>query len=67
MTKEIIYRYLGTNGIIESPVHLEDIYYITLIKMTADFGKKLTKDGQNKVFSVTVPEEEASQWYEVLA
>lgn len=66
MTKEVYYRYLGTNGIIESPVHLEDIYYIRLMKLTADFGKLLTKDGKKTVFSIIVPEKEANEWYEVL-
>ena len=28
MTKIVMYEYLGTNGTILSPVHLEDIYYI---------------------------------------
>lgn len=65
MTKEVIYRYLGTNGIIESPVHLEGAYYIRLIKITASTGKLLT-NGTKKVFSITVPEDEAFLWREVL-
>ena len=44
MTKEILYTYLGTNGTITSPVHLEDIYYIRKVRLTADAGKQLTKD-----------------------
>jgi len=28
MTKTAMYEYLGTNGTICSPVHLEDVYYI---------------------------------------
>ena len=39
MTKEIYYRYLGTNGVIESTVHLEDIYYTRIIRLNADNGK----------------------------
>lgn len=65
MTKEIIYRYLGTNGVLETPIHLEDVYYVRLVRMTADFGKVLT-NGTEKVFSKMVPEEEASSWQEVL-
>ena len=38
MKKQVIYKYLGTNGIIESPVHLEDTYYVRLINITADEG-----------------------------
>ena len=32
MTKQVLYRYLGTNGVIESPIHLEDIYYVRKYK-----------------------------------
>lgn len=65
MTKEIIYRYLGTNGIIESPVHLEGTYYTRFVRMTASPKYYLT-DGTRKVFSITVPENEAFLWREVL-
>ena len=60
----VIYRYLGTNGIIESPVHLEDTYYTRLIQLTADEGKVLT-NGETEVLSVIVPEEEVENWKEV--
>lgn len=66
MKKEIRYRYLGTNGVIDSPIHLEDIYYIRRVKLTADFGKVLTKDGGETTFPfVTVPEEEVPLWEEI--
>ena len=42
MKKIVIYRYLGTNGIVETPVHLEDVYYTRLIQLTADENKVLT-------------------------
>ena len=67
MTKEVFYLYLGTNGTILSPVHLEDTYYMRKIKLTADKGKFLIKDGQNKCKSVLVPEEDVSDWSETLA
>lgn len=64
MKKKIIYRYLGTNGIIDSPIHLEDTYYIRLVYLTSDFGKKLTNG--DKITEVTqIPEEELDQWYEI--
>ena len=44
MKKETYYTYLGTNGTITSPVHLEDIYFIRKYLLTADEGKKLTKN-----------------------
>ena len=65
MQKEILYQYLGTNGSILSPVHLEDIYYIRKIRIFADEGKQLTKDGINFKKAITVPEEDADNWYEV--
>ncbi len=64
MTSQIIYRYLGTNGIIESPVHLEDTYYIRLVGLAADEGKILTNGKIRKPY-VLVPEEEASLWKEI--
>jgi hypothetical protein len=47
MTKTVMYTYLGTNGTICSPVHLEDIYYTRQIYLKADLGKLITKDGTN--------------------
>lgn len=64
MKKQVFYRYLGTNGVIESPIHLEDIYYIRIISLTADEGKILT-NGTEKRYSVRVSEEEVSEWREV--
>ena len=65
MTKESLYTYLGTNGTITSPVHLEDIYYTRKVRLTADAGKQLTKDDVNYSSVVTVPEEEVDLWKEV--
>jgi hypothetical protein len=39
MQKEILYQYLGTNGTILSPVHLEDIYYVRKVRITASKDK----------------------------
>lgn len=64
MTKQVFYKYLGTNGVIETPVHLEDIYYIRVIQLQADDGKVLT-DGINKRLMVRVPEEEVGNWREI--
>lgn len=65
MVKTVLYEYLGTNGTVLTPVHLEDIYYIRKLKLQADNGKRLTKDGKNKVISIIIPEEELSEWKEV--
>jgi hypothetical protein len=65
MTKTVYYTYLGTNGTITSPVHLEDIYYTRKYSLRADVGKTLTKDGENFFTTVMVPEDEVDQWKEV--
>jgi hypothetical protein len=65
MTKQVLYTYLGTNGTICSPVHLEDVYYIRKYRLTADKDKQLTKDGVHFVSTVIIPEDELSLWKEV--
>lgn len=64
MTKMTIYKYLGTNGVVETPVHLEGIYYVRLLYLTADEGKILT-NGDKKEKVIKIPEEELSNWYEI--
>jgi hypothetical protein len=65
MTKTVLYTYLGTNGTITSPVHLEDTYYIRKIRLVADSNKQLTKDNKNFVNAIVIPEEDLELWREV--
>ena len=66
MKQTIIYRYLGTNGIIDSPVYLEGIYSVKTITLTADEGHVLTKDGRHFVKATRVANEaEIAEWREV--
>ena len=65
MKKQVLYQYLGTNGTILSPIHLEDIYYIRKLRLTADKDKQLTKDNVNFIKSVIIPEEELEEWQEI--
>ena len=64
MTKQVLYKYLGTNGVIESPVHLEDIYYVRINVLTADEGKVLT-DGTSCKKVVRCSDDEVALWREV--
>jgi hypothetical protein len=64
MIKQVLYKYLGTNGVIESPVHLEDIYYIRINVLTADEGKILT-NGSEKRKQVRCSDDEVADWREV--
>lgn len=65
MTKTVQYVYLGTNGTIISPVHLEDIYYTRRFYLEADAHKSLTMDGKNFVKQVVVSEDDLDKWIEV--
>ena len=58
MTKIVMYEYLGTNGTILSPIHLEDIYYVRKLQLLAHNNKRLTKNGKDFVQSVVIPEDE---------
>ena len=64
MTKQVLYKYLGTNGVIESPVHLEDIFYVRINVLTAAAGKILT-NGTTFQKVVRCSDSELEQWQEV--
>lgn len=66
MTKTLLYTYLGTNGTITSPVHLEGIYSIKKYRLVADTNKVLTSDGGvTTAKMVTIPENELDLWKEI--
>lgn len=65
MKQTVMYRYLGVNGVIDSPVLLEGIYSVKSISLVADEGKVLTKDNKTFVKAVRVPESEVVLWKEV--
>ena len=64
MIREKMYRYLGRNGTITSNIQLENIAPIHMVKLSASVGKILT-DGNKKLYSVTVFEDEVANWYEI--
>lgn len=64
MITKKIYRYLGRNGIITSPIQLENISPILMVELKANQGKILT-DGMKKVYSIIVFEDELSNWKEI--
>lgn len=64
MITQKLYRYLGRNGTITSPVKLEQIDPIPMIDLKASQGKILT-DGVKKVYSIIVFEDEISNWEEI--
>lgn len=64
MTKTILYTYFGTNGVITSEVHLENISALKKVRLTADKGKILT-NGVVSLETVVTTEENAGNWKEV--
>lgn len=64
MTKAKLYRYLGRNGTLTTRIQIEGASFIPMLKLTADEGKILT-DGENKVYSVDIYEEELENWKEI--
>jgi hypothetical protein len=59
-----MYRYLGRNGIITSPVLLDKVEPIVMYELRASFGKLLT-NGERSLKSVLVFEDEVKDWTEL--
>ena len=64
MTKTKMYRYLGRNGIITSPVLLDKVEPIVMYELRASFGKLIT-NGERSLKSVLVFEDEVKDWTEL--
>lgn len=64
MEKTVLYQYMGTNGTLVTPIHLEDVYYIRKLQLVADKNKILT-NGTIYKYMVTIPEEDEGLWKEV--
>lgn len=64
MKKIKMYTYLGTNGTITTPVHLENIYSVVKYQLIAEDGYQLTKDNKTFVDRITVNSDEVELWHE---
>lgn len=65
MTTEKLYTYLGTNGTVTTPIHLEGVPAMVQIRVKPEIGKKLT-DGKTVVTdAVVVSESEVANWKEI--
>lgn len=64
MKKNKMYRYLGRNGIITSPILLENIEPIPMLTLTAEDGKVLT-NGEKTIKSITIFVDELDEWFEI--
>ena len=64
MIKNKMYRYLGSNGVLETYVRLEGIYSISLVELIAE-GRHVLTDGEVQVNRVVVPQEDVGLWHEI--
>lgn len=64
MKKIKMYRYIGHNGIITTPVLLDNIPRIDLFHLIAGAGKILT-DGEQLVKEIVIEIDKLNQWGEI--
>lgn len=64
MVKSKMYRYLGRNGIITSPILLDSIEPIPMLMLEASEGKVLT-NGEVTVKSKLIFTDELEDWSEI--
>ena len=63
MKKQKVYKYIGYNGTITSPVILPDISSLEYYEIYADNGYFLT-NGQKNVQYILIPADEINNWTE---
>jgi hypothetical protein len=65
MKKRKLYRYIGRNGTITSPILLEDIKYISLMELRPEIGHALTDGVAIRTGSIVVHIDEVDNWTEI--
>lgn len=65
MTKTKMYRYLGRNGIITSPILLDKIEPIVMYELRASAGHLLT-NGEKTSKNTLIFEDELKDWTEII-
>lgn len=66
MTKNKIYRYLGRNGILTTPILIEGATPIVMYRLIADAGMVLS-NGKTHVNMIDVFDDEIEDWFEIPA
>lgn len=64
MKIEKLYVYTGDNGVITTPVFLENVPSIKKLRLIADDGKILT-NGSIQVPTIVIPESKLDTWSEI--
>ena len=64
MTTKKMYKYMGYNGSVTTPILLPNIDHLEMVELVADAGHYLT-NGSVKRLTVTIVATDASKWIEV--
>lgn len=67
MKKHKLYKYIGRNGEITTPILLEDAKHIPLMELRPEPGYVLTNGNTIKEYFVIVHVDEVDEWTEVKA
>jgi hypothetical protein len=59
-----LYRYIGYNGTLTTPILLPNIDHLEVVKLVANDGKILT-NGDKTVYSIVVLPEDKALWTEI--
>lgn len=64
MKKIKLYRYLGKNGVLDSPILFEEMNYVLRYRLVAA-ENKILKNGDKKFYMIDVNADEVKNWVEV--
>ena len=64
MKKNTVYRYLGTNGVIDTPIRLEGVYSVKMYELIAE-GRHVLTNGEKTVSYIVIPQEDLELWHEI--
>lgn len=65
MKKQKLYRYIGSNGILDTTVLLPNTPHILRYRLIADEGKILINSFNYRTLAVDVAEDEIEDWKEI--
>ncbi len=64
MKKNVIYRYLGANGVVDTPIRIEGAYSVKMYELIAE-GRHTLSNGDVQINRVVIPQEDLELWHEI--
>lgn len=64
MVKRELYRYLGTNGVVDTPVHIPNAYSVPMVELVASPRHQLF-NGERTTSRIIVAAEDVNKWKEI--